>query len=80
MKRTRWFFSLADVVRLLVLAAVAGSVTTRAGAATSETKRKADEVRAAAAKLKSLRLEMAENNLAPYVAGPWHAGLESFPA
>jgi hypothetical protein len=34
----------------------------------------------AAGIFKSLRLEMAENNLAPYVAGPWHAGLESFPA
>lgn len=26
-----------------------------------------------------LRLEMAENNLAPYAPGPWHAGLEPFP-
>lgn len=28
---------------------------------------------------KRLRLEMAENNLAPYAPGPWHAGLEPFP-
>lgn len=28
---------------------------------------------------KRLRLEMAENNLAPYAPGPWHAGMEPFP-
>lgn len=34
----------------------------------------------AAGIFKSLRLEMAENGLAPYTPGPWHAGLEAFPA
>lgn len=33
----------------------------------------------AAGVFKRLRLEMAENGLAPYVPGPWHAGLEPFP-
>jgi hypothetical protein len=43
----------------------------------------AEELRAAldgaAGVFKRLRLEMAENGLAPYVAGPWHAGMEPFP-
>jgi hypothetical protein len=34
----------------------------------------------AAGIFKSLRLEMAENGLAPYTPGPWHAGLEPFPS
>ncbi len=34
----------------------------------------------AAGVFKRLRLEMAESGLAPYVPGPWHAGLEPFPA
>lgn len=34
----------------------------------------------AAGVFKRLRLEMAENGLAPYAPGPWHAGLEEFPA
>jgi len=34
----------------------------------------------AAGIFKSLRLEMAENGLAPYSPGPWHAGLEAFPS
>jgi hypothetical protein len=34
----------------------------------------------AAGVFKRLRLEMAENGLAPYAPGPWHAGMEPFPA
>jgi hypothetical protein len=34
----------------------------------------------AAGVFKRLRLEMAENGLAPYSPGPWHAGMEPFPA
>ncbi len=34
----------------------------------------------AAGVFKRLRLELAENGLAPYSPGPWHAGLEPFPA
>lgn len=33
----------------------------------------------AAGVFKRLRLEMAENGLAPYKPGPWHAGMERFP-
>lgn len=34
----------------------------------------------AAGVFKRLRQEMAENGLAPYAPGPWHAGLEPFPS
>jgi hypothetical protein len=34
----------------------------------------------AAGIFKRLRLEMAENGLAPYAPGPWHAGMEPFPS
>lgn len=34
----------------------------------------------AAGIFKRLRLEMAENGLAPYAPGPWHAALEPFPS
>ena len=33
----------------------------------------------AAGVFKRLRLEMAENGLAPYAPGPWHAGMKPFP-
>lgn len=37
-------------------------------------------LQAAGGIFKRLRLEMEENNLDTYTAGPWHAGLEPFPA
>lgn len=37
-------------------------------------------LKAAGGLFKRLRLEMAENNLATYAAGPWHAALEPFPS
>jgi hypothetical protein len=38
-----------------------------------------EALKSAAGIFKRLQLEMAENNLATYKPGPWHAGLEPFP-
>ena len=38
-----------------------------------------EALKGAAGIFKRLQLEMAENNLATYKPGPWHAGLEPFP-
>jgi hypothetical protein len=39
-----------------------------------------EALKGAAGIFKRLQLEMAENNLATYKPGPWHAGLEPFPS